>query len=215
MTSVPPEPQSLSGNERSLWDAFACPAAGQSTGSTREQEDIALPPGLTASINDLMTVAAVLGSLLSPEGRVTLGIHDDGKSSQLGVDCTALNLAQDARAYIAQLRDQAEAPQGETQLRADIEISDGKNLPAAQSPVWLLVQDGRCQLSVRSDRMTRAVRLELLNWWPSPAPGYWIPRPCRLPLSCPPALPRPKPASASSWWSASTGMYRASRRRWR
>jgi amino acid adenylation domain-containing protein len=163
MTSVPPDPQSLSGNERSLWDAFECPAAGQSAGSTRDQEDIALPPGLTASMNDLITVAAVLGSLLSPEGRVTLGIHDDGKPSQLGVDCTALNLAEDARAYIAQLRDNAEAPLGETQLRADIEISDGKSLPAAQSPVWLLVQDGRCQLSVRSDRMTRAVLLELLE----------------------------------------------------
>lgn len=43
MTSVPPEPQSLSGNERSLWDAFACPAAGPSADSTRDQEDIALP----------------------------------------------------------------------------------------------------------------------------------------------------------------------------
>ncbi len=163
MTSVPPEQQSLSGNERSLWDAFACPAAGPSADSTRDQENIALPPGLTASMNDLVTLAAVLGSLLSPEGRLILGIHDDGKPSQLGVDCTALNLAEDARAYIAQLRDDAETPDGETQLRADIEISDGKSLPAAQSPVWLLLQDGRCQLSVRSDRMTRAVRLELLE----------------------------------------------------
>jgi amino acid adenylation domain-containing protein len=163
MTSVPPAPHSQSGNERSLWDAFAYPTAGQSPGSTRDQEDIALPPGLAASVNDLMTVAAVLGSLLSPEGRVTLGIHVDGRPAQLSVDCMALNLAQDVRAYIAQLHDNAQACHGETPMHADIEISDGKHLPAEQSPVWLLVQDGCCQLSVRSDRMTREVRLELLE----------------------------------------------------
>lgn len=163
MTSVPQAPQSLSGSERSLWDAFAQPQAGQSADNTRSQQEIVLPAGLTATMNDLVTVAAVLGSLLSPEGRLTLAIHDEAKPSLLSVDCMTLNLAEDARDYISQLRNSAEASHGEPQLRADIEISDGKHLPAAQTPVWLLVHEGRCQLSVRSDYMTPAVSLELLE----------------------------------------------------
>ncbi|MDF9763866.1 amino acid adenylation domain-containing protein [Bacillus velezensis] len=146
---------------RSIWDAFERYASGQSTMAERLEEEIFLPDGLTASIDDLIVVASILGSLVSPEGRVTVGIHANGSATCLEVDATKLLDADEARTYIFDLRQTAELPRHNVSVPMDIEVTDGQSYPIAESLVWLLVQDGRCVLSVREDRIEKAMFMHL------------------------------------------------------
>ncbi|WP_379162638.1 AMP-binding protein [Paenibacillus sp. sgz5001063] len=136
---------------RTILDAFGRYASSQSTMSKRFEEGIILPDGLVASIDELIVVAAILGLLLSPEGRVNIGIHTGGSATCLEVDTTKLRDAGDARTFIIELRQTAELSRHNIMVPVDIEVTDGKSTPPEESPVWLLVQDGRCVLSVRGD----------------------------------------------------------------
>lgn len=141
----------ISSINRTIWDAFERYTSGQTTMTERLEQEIFLPDGLTASVDDLIGVAAILGSLLSPEGRVNIGIHADGLSTYLEVDATKLRDADDARTYIINLRQTVELERHNVTIPMDIEVTDGQSYPTVESPVWLLVQDGQYVLSVRED----------------------------------------------------------------
>ena len=136
---------------RTILDAFGHYASSQLTITERFEEEIFLPDGLIASIDDLIVVAAILGLLLIPEGRVTVGIHTGESATYLEVDTMKLRDAGDARTFIIDLRQTAELSRHNVMVPVDIEVTDEKITSPDESAVWLLVQDGRYVLSVRGD----------------------------------------------------------------
>ncbi|MBJ7223904.1 MULTISPECIES: non-ribosomal peptide synthetase [unclassified Brenneria] len=170
MTLVPQKPdlqhltESLSGktpkNVRSIWEAFECKGT-KSSSLERVEEIISLPNGLTTSIEDLVTTAAMLGALLSTEGRVTVGINVNGVASYLEIDAAELCRTDDTRAYICHLRQTAERVRHDEINGVDIEVTDGQTKPAAQSLVWLSAKDERYVLSLPENRIEQTARTHL------------------------------------------------------
>ncbi|SEH77093.1 amino acid adenylation domain-containing protein [Halobacillus karajensis] len=141
-----------SGVERTIWDVLLNRDSAHSltTNSARIEEEVFLPEGLSASIEDITAVAAMLGSFFSPDGRVAIKKHVNGLATCFEIDGNKLRKAGDARSYIDQ--ETQSADQAEVDLSAtDIVVTDGEVSPTADSMVCLIVQDERCLLSVRAD----------------------------------------------------------------
>ncbi|MBH5316359.1 AMP-binding protein [Paenibacillus sp. GSMTC-2017] len=134
---------------RTILDAFGHYAPSQLTETMRFEEEIFLPDGLIASIDDLIVVAATLGMLLIPAGQVIVGITTGGSATYLEVDTTKLRDAGNARTFITDLRQTTERSRHNEMVHVDIEVTNGKITSSEESPIWLFVQDGRCVLSVR------------------------------------------------------------------
>lgn len=136
---------------RTILDAFRRHASSQLIMTERFEEEIFLHDGRIVSIDDLIVAAAILGSLLSTEGRVIIGIHNNGSATYLEIDTTKLRDASDARTFINDLRQTAELSRNNVMVLADIEVTDGNINQSEDSTICLLLQDGRCMLSVRRD----------------------------------------------------------------
>ncbi|OTA14361.1 putative non-ribosomal peptide synthase [Xenorhabdus vietnamensis] len=144
---------------RTMWDAFECCSTDPPTMVERVEEEIILPDGLVASVDNLIAIAAMLGSLLSTEGRVIIGIYHYDSVSYIDVDSSELCDTDDVYTYIAELRKTTELVQ--PNVCADIEVTDGQTSPPLGSLVWLVAKGDRCVLSVRKDRIDQAAREHL------------------------------------------------------
>ncbi|MDE9558165.1 hypothetical protein KKJ06_23075, partial [Xenorhabdus bovienii] len=91
------------------------------------EEEIILPDGLVASIDNLIVIAAMMGSLLSTEGKITIGIYSNISVNYLDIDTNELCDVADIHIRIAELREIAELTQPNVLLHADIEVTDGQN----------------------------------------------------------------------------------------
>ncbi|WP_416777236.1 amino acid adenylation domain-containing protein [Xenorhabdus budapestensis] len=149
---------------RTIWDAFECCSIDQPTLVERVEEEIILPDGLVASVDSLIVIAAMLGSLLSTEGKITIGIYYDISVNYLEIDTNDLCGVDDVRTYITELRKITELTQPNVLPHAaDIEVADGQNVPPLESLVWLVAKRDKCVLSVRKDRIDQAAREHLLK----------------------------------------------------
>lgn len=141
----------ISRTKRTILDAFRSYDSNQLAMTERFVEEIFLPDGLIASVDNLTVVAANMGALLCSEGQVVVGIHAAGSATYLEVDTTKLRDADDAFTFIINLRKTAELPRHNIRVPVDIEVADGEITPCEESPIWLLVQDGRCMISIKGD----------------------------------------------------------------
>ncbi|MBD2780710.1 non-ribosomal peptide synthetase [Xenorhabdus szentirmaii] len=146
---------------RTIWDAFECHSTEQPTSVERIEEEIILPDGLTASVDNLIVIAAMMGSLLSTEGKITIGIYSGVSVNYLDIDTKELCEVDDIHTHIAQLREIAGLTQPNVPPHADIEVTDGQNSPPLESLVWIVAKRDRCILSVRKDCIDQAAREHL------------------------------------------------------
>lgn len=136
------------GIDSTILDAFKPYDSSQLTMNNRFEEEFFLPNKQIASLDDLIVVAAILGSMLSAEGRVTLGINTSESSTYLEVDAMKLHEASNLHEFIMNLRQTAELTRFNVMIPMDIEVSHGKIIPLEESPIWLSAQGNRCTLSV-------------------------------------------------------------------
>ncbi|OKP97601.1 non-ribosomal peptide synthetase [Paenibacillus sp. P46E] len=136
-----------------VWNAFISRTSRQLTPAGRLEDKIILPQSMSVSLNGIIGVAAMLGGLVSSEGRVMIGIHDQGSSTCLEIDATKLQDTGNIQEFITKLRLTEELDREKVTYPVDIEVTDGTSLPPADSLVWLVVQDDQCVLSVREDCM--------------------------------------------------------------
>lgn len=146
---------------KTIWDAFETLDSNHSSEVERVEEEIILPDGLTASFNDLTAIAAMLGSLLSPEACINVGLFADGLATCVEVDANDLCHSHNVKAYLAEQRLSKELPRRDVTARVDIEVTDGTINPPITSLVWFLAQNGRFLLSVRQDRIDLSARMQL------------------------------------------------------
>ncbi|WP_319931312.1 non-ribosomal peptide synthetase [Xenorhabdus santafensis] len=146
---------------RTIWDAFECCSTEQPTLIERIEEEIILPDGLVASVDNLIVIAAMMGSLLSTEGKITIGIYSNISVNYLDIDTNELRDVADIHIRIAEVREIAELAQPNVLPQADIEITDGQNSPPLESLVWLVAKRDGCTLSVRKDCIDQPAREHL------------------------------------------------------
>ncbi len=136
---------------RTVLDAFKSYDTSGLTKIERLEEEINLTEGLTASLDNTIVTAAILGSLLSPEGRVNVGINTDESPTYIEIDTIKLHDTNDVHAFIYNLRHTGEIPRLNVMVPMDIEVSNIKSILSEESSIWLLAQNGRCTLSVKGD----------------------------------------------------------------
>lgn len=136
---------------RTLLDAFKSYDTSGLTKIGRLEEEINLPEELVATLDNTIVTAAILGSLLSPEGRVNVGINVDESPTYIEIDTTKLHDTNDIHAFIHNLRHTGEIPRFNVKVPMDIEVSNTKSTLSEESSIWLLAQNGRCTLSVKGD----------------------------------------------------------------
>ncbi|MCK6258798.1 AMP-binding protein [Fictibacillus sp. KIGAM418] len=135
---------------RTVLDAFKSYATSRLTRIERIEEEIILPEGHTATLDNTIVTAAILGSLLSSEGRVNVGITTDESPTYIEIDTTKLHDINDVHAFIHNLRYNSEIPRLNG-ITLDIEVSNIKSNLSEESSIWLLAQNGRCTLSIKGD----------------------------------------------------------------
>lgn len=136
---------------RVILDAFRRDTSSQLTMSERLEEKILLSDKRIVSMDDLIVIAAMLGVLLSSEGQVTIGIHTSGLSANLEVDTSKLSDERDFCTLVMDKYHEVEQTRDNVMVISDIAVVDEATIPPKESPIWLLLQDDRCVLSVRAD----------------------------------------------------------------
>src|SRR5699024_2002133 len=89
---------------RTLLDAFKSYDTNGLTKIGRLEKEIKLSEELVATLDNTIVTAAILGSLLSPEGRVNVGINVDKSPTYIEIDTTKLQDTNDIHAFIHNLR---------------------------------------------------------------------------------------------------------------
>ncbi|WP_239772968.1 AMP-binding protein [Mammaliicoccus sp. I-M36] len=135
---------------RTILEAFTT-SNNNTNSSERLEKKIELPNGSIATIDSAIAASAIIGSLLSTEGRVNIGINNDASPTYFEIDTTNLLSIEDTQSYIYNLRKKFEKKIENSITPIDIEISNSKRYLSKDSTIWLLLQSKSCVISVKSD----------------------------------------------------------------
>ena len=138
-------------NKGTILDAFERYDSIRLPMTERLEQEINLPDGVVLTNDDIVVVAAILGSLLSLEGRVNIGVHNKGTEEHFEIDTTKLRNASDVPTYVKELRQNVDQSTQNMRGTFDIEVTDEKVALSEETVIGLIIQDGGCALSVRGD----------------------------------------------------------------